>query len=74
MLDNAHCVTHTAFEAHVRIKFADVISPQNTKRRYVILCDVDVMTQVYKYTCVCKVQTLLLEEMVDSLSLSRKCG
>ena len=69
MLDNPHCVTHKAFEVHVRIKFADVIS-QKKQRRYVIHCDVDVLTEVYKYTCVCKVHTLLREAMVDSLPLS----
>ena len=62
MLDNAHCVTHTAFEAHVRIKFADVIS-QNSKHG-MSYCERSML-----YTCVCKVHTLLLEAMVDSLSL-----
>ena len=66
MLDNAHCVTHTAFEAHVRIKFADVIS-QNIKHG-MSYCERSML-----YSCVCKVHTLLREAtiaMVDSLALS----
>ena len=62
MLDNAHCVTHTAFEAHVRIKFADVIS-QNSKHG-TSYCERSML-----YTCVCKVHTLLSEAMFDSPSL-----